>query len=137
MNKISRKICKIAKNNQKLFRSELKKRDKHCLLTKVDPVICEAAHIVEVKDTEKYPFLDLYNPNNGLLLRSDIHKSFDCNYLTMDIRKKKIRYNDTHMFLNLIYTNSIHISDNIYTTIKVPVECYPYLCYRYYGEYNI
>ena len=59
--------------NQQQFRHELlKKYNSKCIITNEDCIDeLEACHIIPVSDNESYEL------NNGLLLRSNIHKTFD------------------------------------------------------------
>ena len=72
---------KPKRKNQKMFRMDLIDRYKKCIITDCHEIVCEACHIInfeECKDDDKY------NVNNGLLLRSDIHKLFDNGYLKIN-----------------------------------------------------
>lgn len=62
------------RRDQDTFRKKLIKRYENCIITDTDEQICEACHIIPYS---KCAESDKYNVNNGLLLRSDLHKLFD------------------------------------------------------------
>ena len=66
---------------QSTFRKLIIDRDKYCVLSKKDKSICQAAHILDFKDSENYEKYDEYN---GILLSNDLHKAFDNNYFTFN-----------------------------------------------------
>lgn len=136
MKRISRKICNISKTKQKKFREKILMRDKKCKLTGAQSFISEAAHIVEVKDKHLFPWIDIYNFNNGILLRSDIHKLFDLNHWYVDPLKYNIN-DDGQMVFDVIVNPLIDIHDLENKKLYIPQASHPYLCYRYLGYYNI
>lgn len=72
----SKKALVKIRDNQAKFRSEMLEKYQRCVVTgcKIHE-ICDAAHIVP------YSVYPNYNPNNGLLLRADIHRLFDAKLL--------------------------------------------------------
>ena len=58
---------------QHIFRNELIKKYKCCIITNKSHVICEAVHIVPYSEN----FNKRYDIYNGLLLCSELHKMFD------------------------------------------------------------
>lgn len=78
--------------DQNTFRKKLIKRYENCIITDTDEQICEACHIIPFTDCSG---TDKYDVNNGLLLRSDLHKLFDSkdlkinpDTLTLEFSKK-------------------------------------------------
>ena len=96
--------AKPIRKDQNYFREELIKRYTSCIITGSNYITCEACHIIPYSEclTE-----DKYNINNGLLLRSDLHKLFD---------KKLIKINpDTYC---LEFDNQILHDDSMSEYIK-------------------
>jgi hypothetical protein len=65
---------RIKRRNQETFRNRLIERYETCIITGSDQIVCEACHIIPFAECSED---DKYNVNNGLLLRSDLHKLFD------------------------------------------------------------
>lgn len=75
------KVSKTKRSKQDIFRDDLIKKYKTCVITGDDADICEACHIIpysESNDNEKYDI------NNGLLLSASIHKLFDSSDLSIN-----------------------------------------------------
>lgn len=72
---------KLKRLNQQEFRDELINKYQKCLITNNDCLNeLEACHIVELKDLNNINDInniDINNINNGLLLCSNLHKTFD------------------------------------------------------------
>ena len=130
-------MSKISRNLQKVFRHKLINRDKRCLITSAPPIICEAAHIVEVKNHRKHPDINIYHPSNGLLLRSDIHRLFDLNYWTIypqDIIDSCKKTNQTTFRIVLhpyVLDEDFYFKELINKNITVPTSTIPYFFKRY------
>lgn len=90
---------KVKRKDQNSFREELIERYDECVITGMIEEVCEACHIIPFcKCDEK----DKYDVNNGLLLRSDLHKLFD---------KELLKINP--------YTLQMTISENILSNPKM------------------
>lgn len=117
-------LNKEIRHDQNLFRNDLIKRYKNCLITDSPELLCEACHIIPHSECEdKYK----YDVNNGLLLRADLHKLFDSKNikinpktleleLSLDILNNKL-YEEYHKYnkkkLN-IHTKSKYFLEQIY-----------------------
>ena len=64
------KLQKI-RENQTLFRNKLIEKFKKCIISNSIEIECDAAHIIPVKNYGNYEL------NNGLLLCSNLHTTFD------------------------------------------------------------
>jgi len=130
-------MYRVSRSFQKIFRQKLISRDTSCLITSAPPIVCEAAHIVEVKNHKKHPEVDIYNKNNGLLLRSDIHKLFDLHYWTIypdeiiDLCEKT----NSATFRIILNPHIIDVeydfTELINKNITVPTKTIPYFKTRY------
>lgn len=69
------------RRDQNTFRKKLIKRYENCIITDTDEQICEACHIIPFTECDE---VDKYNVDNGLLLRSDLHKLFDSKELKIN-----------------------------------------------------
>lgn len=71
---------KVKRKDNK-FKEEVKKYYKNCIVTGTSQKICQVAHIKPFSESDPE---EKYDPNNGLLLRSDIHDLFDKKLLTIN-----------------------------------------------------
>lgn len=62
---------KIKRTEQQKFRDEIVKRDKKCIVTNFIPSECQACHIIPFSENK------IYDINNGLLINSCLHTTFD------------------------------------------------------------
>jgi len=135
MSRITKNIAKISRKYQQGFRQKIIKRDKNCLITNAPPIVCEAAHIVELKNYRQFPELDFYNPYNGILLRSDIHKLFDLNYWYINpnqIIKQNKKNTTFEIKANIKLLDDNFIIPELYNkTIKIPNKSINYFFNRY------
>jgi len=83
----SSKSFKNTRDNATLYRDNIVKKFKQCVLTNVNPHLCEAAHILPYSDCNKNEKHDI---NNGILLSCNMHKAFDNNYFTIDEKTCRI-----------------------------------------------
>jgi predicted restriction endonuclease len=83
----------VLRRYQSAFRKALlRKRPKHCAITGTNEVsVLEAAHIIPYAER----FADRDNQENGLLLRSDIHKLFDAHLISINPETKEIEVSDS------------------------------------------
>jgi hypothetical protein len=104
---------KDIRKNQQIFREDLIERYNGCIITGVPEIVCQACHIIPFSDCEdKYK----YDPDNGLLLRSDLHILFDKGLLKINPQTCEIEFEkkillDAKMEQYHIYNNkkvSIH-----------------------------
>ena len=65
---------KNKRKDQQSFREDLIERYGECIMSGVSEEVCEACHIIPYAKCEDK---DKYNIDNGILLRSDLHKLFD------------------------------------------------------------
>ena len=68
-------MYRVSRSFQKIFRQKITSRDRSCLITSAPPIVCEAAHIVEVKNHKKHPNPDFTKCKPGC----DIKPSLDGN----------------------------------------------------------
>lgn len=66
----------------KSFKNDVKERYNHCIISGYHKKQCDVAHIKPFNECET--IFDKYNPDNGLLLSSDIHKQFDMYLFTIN-----------------------------------------------------
>lgn len=74
-------VLKNQRVSQNTFRKRIIERDKKCIVSGANKSICEACHIIPYCDSDD---AHIYDINNGLLLRSDIHKLFDDHLVTIN-----------------------------------------------------
>jgi hypothetical protein len=82
----------VLRRYQNVFRQALlNQRSNSCAITGTSELsVLEAAHIIPYAER----FADRDKPENGLLLRSDIHKLFDAHLLSINPKTKKIEVSD-------------------------------------------
>lgn len=81
---------KVKRKDDK-FKEEVKKYYKNCIVTGTSHKICQVAHIKPFSESDPE---EKYDPNNGLLLRSDIHDLFDKKLLTINPETFQLRLKD-------------------------------------------
>jgi hypothetical protein len=128
-------VCRIK------FKDALLRRDKTCRITKQISDVCEAAHIVELKDCWKHDKLGINSTGNGILLRRDLHTLFDAHYWCINprtlFRKDKDIYG--HITAKIIFNKNISIKDTDllkYKTIDIHVDSLFYWEKRYLEFFN-
>jgi hypothetical protein len=94
------------RDGQSYFRESIIRRDSFCILSNKHDSICQAAHILDFKDSNNQ---EKYDISNGILLSNDLHKAFDNNYFTFNhntceveimynnIKKKNIDIKDLYI----------------------------------------
>lgn len=82
----------VLRRYQSAFRQALlSKRPNRCAITGTSELsVLEAAHIIPYAER----FADRDKPENGLLLRSDIHKLFDAHLISINPETKAIEVSD-------------------------------------------
>jgi len=69
----------------------LRRRPQHCAITGTSEIsVLEAAHIIPYAER----FADRDKLENGLLLRSDIHKLFDAHLISINPTTRKVEVSD-------------------------------------------
>lgn len=88
------KLCIIEKGKKRLgqdeYRNIIKEKYKRCIITNSIVEECDAVHIVEHHNGGSYDI------DNGLLLNSAIHKTFDKNYWTIHPDTMNIIVKENH-----------------------------------------
>lgn len=86
---------KQIRTEQEIFREKIINRDKCCIISGVNCCECQSAHIVPLNICNNYDI------DNGMLLQSGLHQTFDLNIwcinpnnLMIEINKKYINNND-------------------------------------------
>ncbi len=79
---------------QHKFRDELIKRYGVCQITGTSAKYCDAVHIIPYKKHQNF------DVNNGLLLRSDLHRAFDLGHLLIDHETGEIKFEDNATNVN-------------------------------------
>ena len=122
-------------NRTDKFCSSVKKKDVHCVLSNIDPIQCECAHIIPLNgDYGQTNFENpelLNNSANGMLLSKELHYLYDMfiwsinpnNYTVIQGIPTKHKYN-----INIAsdYKDK-NISINHYKTIILRAECHPFI----------
>ena len=72
---------KTNNRTDKTFKEDVKNRYNKCIVSDYHKKQCDVAHIKPFSECKSD--YDRYNPNNGLLLSSDIHKQFDMYLFTI------------------------------------------------------
>ena len=112
----------INRNGQDFFKNQLIERYRCCIISKNTEELCDAAHIIpfcKLKNGEKY------NVDNGLLLRTDLHRCFDNKKLIIDPDSLIIRFDKEWLDKNKNYEkyNNIKVDINK-NSIKYLIEFY-------------
>lgn len=106
---------KIKRKYQDSFRDDLINRYGGCIITGVPEILCEACHIIPYCECEDK---DKYNVDNGLLLRSDLHKLFDKKMLKINpktceiILSSKILSEPKFKEYHMLHNKKINIHKN-------------------------
>lgn len=107
--------------DQYSFRNDLIERYNSCIISGVSEIVCEACHIIPYSCCEDK---DKYNVDNGILLRSDLHKLFDSGLLkinpnTLQVMLSKQILLDPKMIQYIEFNNKkININKNSISFLK-------------------
>jgi hypothetical protein len=115
---------KKKRKEQDLFKMDLVRRYKKCIITDTSYKVCQACHIIPFSECDDK---DKYDINNGLLLRADLHILFDRgdlkinpNTLQIELSNEILKDNNMSDYFQLnnkklnININSIKYLQNIY-----------------------
>jgi len=120
-NKDTQKL-QINRNGQTNFKNQLIDRYKCCIISNNTADICDAAHIIPYSQLET---TNRYNIDNGLLLRTDLHRCFDNKILIINPQTLIISFDNEWLEKNKNYqiynNNRVNINEN---SIKYLVEYY-------------
>jgi hypothetical protein len=106
--------------NQDSFRKELIKKYNRCIVSNSIDIECEACHIIP------YFICKNFNVDNGLLLSSDLHKTFDKYYWSINPNTLQIEINK-----NIRNCGKIKNYENEKVNIKINSNLYNNLLYHY------
>jgi hypothetical protein len=143
-NRLGAKYKKIYKK-ENLRPSMIYKYGK-CIITNVNPVECDVAHIVPSAICDRYKLWYKYYKYNTLFLCKNLHITFDKYLWTFDIYSTtQIDENWVTMdiIINKTANNDITYSINSYIEkmVKIPIKCIPFLYVNYqifmYKNYQI
>lgn len=81
-----KKLCE-ERDGQNQFRHDLILRDKKCLITGDNHILCEACHIIPYSKTKSYDI------SNGLLLNRCLHKMFDEYLFSINPETLRLEFN--------------------------------------------
>jgi hypothetical protein len=95
----------LYRGEQQKFRKDLINKFSKCIITGNDIVECEAVHIIDLYD-EKLN----YNINNGLILTSSLHASFDKLIWCINPETFNIEINNKYENKNLLINNYKHLN---------------------------
>ena len=99
--------------SQTEFRNEIIRKYQTCIVSSLDSIECEAAHIVPVKDKGNYTL------NNGLLLNRCIHKTFDLYYWSINPDTKKIEVNSRYYTsINEYKGKELNLDNELYSSLS-------------------
>ncbi len=110
------KFCKQrVREEQPKFREKiLKKYNGTCVVTGCNILaILDAAHILSVE------YGGDYKPNNGLLLRADLHRLFDANLMAIDPATGKVHFKDKSKHYNKYDQKIVDISKASRENLKI------------------
>jgi len=117
-----------------------------CIITNVNPVECDVAHIVPSAICDRYKLWYKYYKYNTLFLCKNLHITFDKYLWTFDIYST-VQLDDKWVTMDIIINktanNDITYSINSYNenTVKIPIKCIPFLYINYqifmYKNYQI
>lgn len=101
----------VLRRDQSAFRQALlSKRPNRCAITGTSELsVLEAAHIIPYAER----FADRDKPENGLLLRSDIHKLFDAHLISINPETKAIEVSDSIKSSDYLGLRGITVSDDV------------------------
>ncbi len=112
----------INRNGQFLFKKQLIERYGCCVISKNTVETCDAAHIIPYS---KLNTNDKYNIDNGLLLRTDLHRYFDNKILKINPLTLIVSFNKDWLAKNQNYNEYNNIKINInQNSIKYLIEFY-------------
>lgn len=112
----------INRNGQITFKKQLIDRYKCCIISGNTENTCDAAHIIpySILDTN-----DKYNIDNGLLLRTDLHRYFDNKILKINPYTLVVSFDTEWLNKNKNYEEYNNIKVNINeNSIKYLIEFY-------------
>jgi hypothetical protein len=116
---------------QNIFRKAIINRYKKCIISDMDEIVCEAAHIksfTECNDEEKFNF------NNGILLNSILHKLFDNYFITINPNSLNVEINNNCPMYKYLkkyenkYINKIKIYTDTINFLKIHYKQFQFLC---------
>lgn len=116
------------------FRNYIKIRDKKCLITGYHHEECDVCHLVPLTICEQLQPNLMYDPNNGILLNTTLHRLFDKFKWTFDIYDW-VQIKDQYYCKLLVNPNSnpknsmINQYRNQY--VPAPLECFPFMYIHY------
>ena len=106
--------------DQNSFRKELIKKYNKCLISDSIDIECEACHIIP------YSICKNFDIDNGLLLSSDLHKTFDKYYWSINPNTLKIEINK-----NINDCGKIKKYENVQINLNLNNNIYNNLLYHY------
>ena len=106
--------------DQNSFRKELIKKYNKCLISDSIDIECEACHIIP------YSICKNFDIDNGLLLSSDLHKTFDKYYWSINPNTLKIEINK-----NINGCGKIKKYENVQINLNLNNNIYNNLLYHY------
>jgi len=114
------KKLKDQRLDQDTFRKELIKKYNKCIISNSIDIECDACHIIP------YSICKNFDIDNGLLISSDLHKTFDKYYWSINPNTLKIEINK-----NINDCGKIKNYNDIKINIKINNNLYNNLLYHY------
>ncbi len=117
------------------FRTELQKLYHKCLLSNMDIIECDAAHIIPLYICYKLSLHDLIDDiSNGLFLCKNLHYSFDNYIWCFDVHDVAWENNDYYSISIITISNKKQYTINFYADqrIKLPNKTLPFIWTRYH-----
>jgi len=112
----------INRNGQITFKKQLIERYGCCIISRNTEETCDAAHIIPFSRLKTD---DKYNINNGLLLRTDLHRYFDKKIFKIDPLTLIVNFDKDWLDKNQNYNEYNNIKININSnSIKYLIEFY-------------
>lgn len=109
----------IDRTPQEEFRNKLIEKYKSCVVTGNDPDECEACHIISLNDSYNFDI------DNGLLLSSSLHTTFDKHIWSINDDCKIVVKNDNKVYLIKDYDGmKLTLNENTRTNLKKHYEIY-------------
>ena len=101
----------VLRRYQSAFRQALlSKRPNCCAITRASELsVLEAAHIIPYAER----FADRDKPENGILLRNDIHKLFDAHLISVNPKTKEIEVSDRIKSSDYLDLRGVPVSDEL------------------------
>lgn len=115
---------KQLRKEQYKFRTKIIGRDRCCIVSKFDVSECEAAHIVPLNIDNNF------DPNNGILLNSNLHKLYDDGYWCINPDTLQVE-------LNMKKINNKNLSCNLYNGVKVNIQPNDDMMFYLYERYTM